>query len=139
MHKLLILLVAVLMLGCFSTAHAEINVSMPMETTVTGFWFPTDDTIAVGVNHTVLRVAHSNLPKFSLDLDGTLAKEVNEAKDTLAGVGVKVNYHINKTTETGFVFMPSIGLTALKNIKGFKDIAEDWKLAVYGSVILYKW
>jgi len=139
MHKLLILLVVVLMLGCFSTAQAEVNVSMPMETTITGFYFPTDDTIAVGVNHTVLRVAHSALPKFSIDLDGTLAKEVNEAKDTLAGAGVKVNYHINRTTETGFVFMPSIGLTGLKNIKSFKDIAEDWKLAVYGSVILYKW
>ena len=134
---LLILLVAVLMFA--GVAQAEINVSMPMETTATAFWFPTDDTIAVGVSHTVLRVAHTNLPKFSLDLDGTLAKEVNEAKDNLAGIGAKINYHVNKATETGFVFVPSVGVTALKNVKNIKDIAEDWRVAVYGSLILYKW
>ena len=141
MKKLLSLVTVMLVLVSFGIAQAGegFSISIPMETTATAFWFPTDDTVAVGISHTVLRAAHSSLPSFSLDLDGTLAKEVNEAKDNLAGIGLKVNYHVQKATEAGFVFVPSVGVTALKNVKNFKDIALDWRVAVYGSVILYKW
>lgn len=137
MKKVLLALVMVLMTACF--AQAEFSLTMPMETTASGFWFPTDNTIAVGISHTVARLAYSGLPKVSLDLDGTLAKEVNEEKDNLAGIGVKINYHVQKATDTGFVFVPSIGVTALTNIKNIKDVLKDYKIAVYGTMILYKW
>ena len=138
MKKILLAVVMVLCMAGFAQA-SEFSVTMPMETTASGFWFPTDDTIAVGISHTVARLAYSGLPKVSLDLDGTLAKEVNEEKDNLAGIGIKINYHVQKATDTGFVFLPSLGVTALTNIKNIKDVLKDYKIAVYGTMILYKW
>lgn len=137
MKSLLISLVLVLCLAV--VAQAEFKVEFPMETTITGFWFPSDDTVAAGVSHTALRVSHSAVPNFSLDLDGTLAKEINVAKDNLVGIGVKVTYNIKKADTTGFVFMPSVGVTALNNIQNFKTMFQDYRIAVYGTILLYKW
>jgi hypothetical protein len=109
-----------------------------MQTGVTGYWFPQNDTIAVGTFLTVLRVEHSSLPLWSIDLDGTLTKEVNENKDTLAGIGLKLNYNVNYTDDTGFVFVPSLGVTVMNSIKSFDTIVMDFRPAVYGSVVLYK-
>lgn len=120
-------------------AKAEFKLEYPMETTVTAFWFPSDDTFAAGISHTVLRLSHSDIPKFSLDLDGTLAKEINVNKDNLAGVGVKINYNLQKTDKTGFTFIPSLGITALNNIKSFRTILQDYRIAVYGTAIMYRW
>ncbi len=143
------ILLTVLMILCFTVpamATDGWNVTMPFETGVTAFWFPTDNTIAGGLSETVLRIQYIDvnrpmLSKFSLDLDGTLAKEVNEAQDTLYGLGVKVNYHVVATSSSGITFEPSIGVTALRNLKGINDISDilkDYKIAIYGNVVLYK-
>jgi len=143
------ILLAVLMILCFAIpvmAADGWNVTMPFETGITAFWFPTDNTIAGGLSETVLRVKYIDanrpiLSKFSLDLDGTLAKEVNEAQDTLYGLGFKVNYHVAMTSSSGFTFEPSIGVTALRNLKGINtmsDVFKDYKIAVYGNIVLYK-
>ena len=110
-----------------------------METNITGFWFPTDNTFAMGVSHTVLRLSHSDIPKVTLDVDGTLAKEINIDKDNLAGVGVKLAYNIQKVDKEGFAFIPSLGITALNNVRKLGSILQDYRIAVYGTVILYKW
>ncbi len=117
-----------------------------MKTGATAFWFPSDNTIAYGVSETVLTlkyadVNHPMLSKLSLDLDGTLAQEVNVNKDTLYGIGVKVNYNTAMTNSTGVAFEPSIGITALRNMKGINsltDIYTDMRMALYGTIVLYK-
>ena len=134
------LLLSLIMVLCLvGIAQAEFKVEFPMETNVTGFWFPTDNSVAVGVSHTVIRVSHSNVDKFSLDLDATLAKEINADKDNLAGIGLKVNYNIQKADKTGFVFTPSIGITALNNVKSFATMFQDYRIAAYGTLLLYRW
>ena len=158
-----VLLLAVLLLG-FGTAQAEetisvtegflnvesmgpvgLQVTTPFETGITGLWFPGDDTIAGGVNFTALRVKYCDfdfltLCKIAVDLDGVIAKEVNADKETLYGPGIKVNYDIDMINDTGFTFKPSIGLTFLKNADDFdmKEVLQDWRFAIYGNVILYK-
>ena len=133
-------LITILLVMFFAVnAKAEFKVEFPMETNVTGFWFPTDDTFAMGVSHTVLRLSHSDIPKVTLDLDGTLAKEVNADKDNLAGVGVKLAYNIQKVDKAGFAFIPSLGVTALNNVKNFKTMLQDYRIAIYGTLLLYKW
>lgn len=129
-----------IMLFCFTgVANAEFKIEFPMETNLTGFWFPSNNAFAIGVSHTVLRLSHTQIPKVTLDFDGTLAKEINIEKDNLGGVGIKINYNIQKATETGFVFTPSLGITALSNIKSFATILQDYHIAIYGTLILYKW
>jgi hypothetical protein len=120
----------------------KFTVTSPMETNVVGFWFPSDGTFAVGLSQTFLRIEHTSIPKLSLDLDFTIAQEVNENKDTLAGIGVKLNYNSKKADSTGFVFIPSLGITALNDFaknKAFKEIAQNIRIAIYGSILLYKW
>lgn len=127
------------------------NASFFNGTGVTAFWFPTDNTIAAGLNTNILRFKNNDpnnptLSKISFDLDATIAKEFNEAKDTLYGLGVKVNYNQAMTSKTGVVFEPSIGLTALKSFKKTDDnklekavdLVRDLKVAIYGNIILYK-
>ena len=122
------------------------SVTMPFKAGVTGFWFPSDNTFAGGVNLTAVSLRYNSpenptLSKMSLDLDGTLAKEFNETNETLYGLGVKVNYAKDMTSKTGVTFEPSIGVTALRNLKGvekFSDIFRDYKFAIYGNVVLYK-
>lgn len=118
------------------------KVTSPFETGAVGFWFPGDGTFAMGLSQTFLRVEHTSIPKLSLDLDATIAQEINEGKDTLAGIGAKLNYNVQKVTSTGFVFAPSLGITALNNFaknKAIKDIAQNFKIAIYGTILLYKW
>lgn len=122
------------------------NLSFFNGTGVTAFWFPTDNTIAGGLNTNLARVKNNDpvnptLSKISIDLDATIAKEFNEAKDTLYGVGIKVNYAQSITNQSGFAFEPSIGVTALRNMEGINEISDmfrNFKFAVYGNVVLYK-
>ena len=74
-----------------------------------------------------------------MDFDGTLAKEVNADKDNLAGIGVKLAYNIQKVDKAGFAFIPSLGITALNNVKSFKTVLQDYRIAIYGTAVLYKW
>lgn len=120
--------------------------TMPFKTGVTGFWFPTDNTFAGGLNVTALSVRYISaenptLSKISLDLDGTVAKEFNVANETLYGIGIKANYAKDMTSKTGVMFEPSIGITALRNLKGitaWQEIFRGYKFAFYGNVVLYK-
>ena len=117
------------------------TITSPMETSAVGFWFPGDGTFAAGIAHTVLRARHEAVPKLHLDIDGVIAQEVNQDKDTLAGVGFKLAYESN-VTKAGFTFEPSLGLTALNNFAKWKtadDILRNYRVAVYGSLLLYKW
>ena len=115
-------------------------------TGITAFYFPTDSTIAGGLNTNLSRVSNNDpanpfLSKLSIDLDATIAKEFNEAKDTLYGLGLKLNYAQTMTSKSGIVFEPSIGATALRNmkdIKEFSDAFRNFKFALYGNVVLYK-
>ncbi len=157
--KKIALICMVLMLiafaSCEKPAQAEeimlvegqgLSLTMPFETGVTAFWFPSDNTIAGGISETFLRVKyvdvnHPTLSKFSIDLDGTLAQEINEGHDSLYGIGIKVNYKIAMESPTGIAFEPSIGITALRNLRGINvagDIFRDYKLAIYGNIVLYK-
>lgn len=120
-------------------ASAEFRIEYPAETNVTAFWFPSDNSLAAGVSHTVLRISHTDIDKFSLDLDGTLAKEINTEKDNLAGIGIKLSYNITKVDKTGFTFIPSLGITALNNIKSLKTVLQDYRIAIYGTAIMYRW
>jgi len=142
MKKLIISVLVVMLLmmfvGCKKAEANDFTITVPMETGITGFWFPDDDTIAGGVSLTVMRLQHAQIEKFSLDLDGTLAKEINENKDTLAGIGVKVNYLVGQTNEAGLVFEPSIGVTLLNNVKAFEDVITGFRVAIYGNIVLYK-
>lgn len=144
-----VFLLAVLLLVA-GTAQAQepvqgLQVTTPFETGITGLWFPGDDTIAGGVNFTAVRVKYCDFDfpticKIAVDLDGVIAKEVNADKETLYGPGVKVNYDIDMINDTGFTFKPSIGLTFLKNADNFdmQNVLQDWRFAIYGNVILYK-
>lgn len=132
-------------------AHAEevqgVSVTMPMETGATAFWFPETGTFAAGLSHTFLRVQYTDvdfptLSRISVDLDGTIAQEVNKDKDTLAGLGIKANFNTTGLTQPGFTFLPSIGLTALNNFEKFHqadDIVDNLEVAVYGTLLQYRW
>lgn len=117
-------------------------VTSPMETGAVGFWFPGDGAFAAGVAHTFLRVSHSAIPKLTLDIDATIAQEVNQDGHTLGGIGAKLGYNVIPPSETGFSFAPSIGITALNDFAKFKtigDIVGHYRIAVYGTLLLYKW
>jgi hypothetical protein len=148
---IILILAMVALIGLTSISYAEDdaqgwNLTAPFETGVTAFYFPTDSTIAGGVSETVLRIRFVDvnrpiLSRLSLDLDGTLAQAVNQDKDTLYGVGFKVNYDINMYGPSGVTFEPSIGITALrnaKNISGLSDLMKDYKIALYGTIVLYR-
>ena len=118
------------------------NVIFPMETGAVGFWFPTSGAFAAGVSHTFMRISHSDIESISLDFDGTIAQEVNQDKDTLGGIGVKFNFDVLPSDKEGFTFLPSIGVTALNNFAEFKkfdDIMDNYEVAVYGTLLLYRW
>ncbi|MEJ2700190.1 MAG: hypothetical protein P8Z70_11100 [Desulfuromonadales bacterium] len=117
-------------------------VTSPMETGAVGFWFPGDGSFAAGIAHTILRASHSSVPKLTLDVDATIAQEVNQTKDTLGGIGFKLGYNVIPPSQVGFSFAPSIGLTALNDFETFHtigDILTHYRIAVYGTVLLYKW
>lgn len=122
------------------------SVTSPMETGITAFYFPSNKTIAGGIAETVLRVKWTDvdfptLSKITTDLDVNIAKEVNESKGTLYGPGLKLNYDVDMVNDSGFTFKPSIGLTALRNIEGLNtatDVLKNWRLAIYGNIVLYK-
>ena len=136
--------IIIILLACFfvSNAKAETTITFPQETGVTAFWFPNSGTYAMGLAHTWIRVQHSILPKIQLDGDITIAQEVNQDKDTLLGLGVKVAYKPSKNEITGFAFEPSIGITLLNNFqkfKAFNDIYQNYEAAIYGTLLLYRW
>lgn len=147
----LTMLLAFVLLAFSMSAFAEdavpesgFLVTSPRETGAVGFWFPRTGTKALGVSHTVVRVQHSAIKIVSLDLDGTVAQEVSERDNnkTLAGIGIKANFNVMKTSEAGFSFLPSTGITALNDFKEFnkpKDIIENYELAVYGTLLMYRW
>lgn len=132
--------------GCKEAQAEGFEISTPLETGVTAFWFPEDNTLAGGISFTALRFKYvsPNLPtlsKIAIDLDGTVAKEINETQDTLYGIGAKASYDVDVIDQTGFVFKPSLGITALRDIHGIReagDLLKDFKFAVYGTVVLYK-
>lgn len=122
------------------------SITTPFETGVTAFYFPTDKTIAGGISETVLRARwvdtdFPTLSKIAVDLDLNIAKEVNEAGNSLYGPGLKVNYDVDMLNDSGFVFKPSVGITAVRNLKGLNtvaDVIKDFRVAIYGSIVLYK-
>jgi hypothetical protein len=124
-------------------ADTGFSITFPMETAATGFWFPDTGAFAAGVSHTFMRVKHSAIKFMSIDFDGTLAQEVSQGDNTLFGLGIKANLDFVKLpSDNGFAFVPSIGVTALNNFNEFRtfnDIADHYEIAVYGSVLLYKW
>ena len=123
-------------------ALSGFSITSPMETSAVAFWFPKTGTYAGGVSHTFLRLSHSAITFMSLDFDGTLAQEVNQDKDTLVGLGAKANFNTTKNTEKGFKFLPSIGVTALNNFskfKALKDIVQNYDIAIYGTLLAYRW
>lgn len=149
MKKVAIILVIMMLAvfgGTICVNAGGFEITAPFETGVTAFYFPTDNTIAGGVSETVLRLRYNDethllLQKLSLDLDGTLAQEINVEKDTLYGLGVKLNYDTEMLSNTGIVFQPSVGVTALRNMKGINtvsDIFREYKIAVYGNIVLYR-
>ena len=144
---LLISLLMMLSTGAFAgDVEKGFILSYPMETAVTAFYFPTDKTIAGGISETVVRIKYisaenSTLSKIYLDLDGTLAKEFTEAQDSLYGIGIKAKYGVHMTSKTGMAFEPSIGVTALRSLKGINkasDVARNYRLALYGDIVLYR-
>ena len=135
-----------LSLGLKDPTEAGINsivsVTSPMETAAVGFWFPGNGTFAAGLAHTVLRLSPVDMPKLTADIDVTIAQEVNQDKNTLGGIGFKLGYNLMKADKTGFNFIPTIGLTGLNDFQKFKtakDIIGHYRIAVYGSALLYKW
>ena len=61
---------------------------------------------------------------------------------TLGGIGVKFNFDVLPSDKEGFTFLPSIGVTALNNFAEFKkfdDIMDNYEVAVYGTLLLYRW
>lgn len=142
MKKIAIMVILAIVALTGTIYASDFSVSVPMETGATAYWFPGDNTFAAGVSETVLRMKYAKLDKFSLDLDGTLAKEVNADSDTLYGIGCKVNYNIAYTNSSGITFEPSIGVTALRNMKNITkaaDLLNDYRIAIYGNMVLYRW
>jgi hypothetical protein len=151
MKKLIMLLMVVMLIATAGMSYAGegtdgFSVTIPLETSVTAFYFPTDNTVAGGIAETVLRVKwtdvdYPTMSKFTLDLDANIAKEVNETKETLYGPGIKVNYDVDEIDKSGVTFKPSIGITALRNAKDLNeaaDILKNWRVAIYGNIVLYK-
>lgn len=123
-----------------SCSIASAEVAFPMETGAVGYWFPNTGAFAVGVSHTFIRVGDDRIP-VTLDLDGTIAQEVNQEENTLGGIGVKANFNIS-TPEKGLSFLPSLGITLLNDFEKFRkaqDILDNYELAVYGTLLMYKW
>lgn len=123
------------------------SLTFPMETGAVGFWFPETGAFAAGLSHTFMRIQHSDIKALSLDFDGTIAQEVTnndktDDMDTLGGIGIKLNFDVLPSDKVGFTFLPSIGITALNNFAEFKkmqDILDNYSIAIYGTVLLYKW
>lgn len=140
MKKLMLSLLFVLVL-C-TTVWAEFTVNMPMETSMTAFWFPSDGVFAMGASHTFLRITHSSLPQINFDMDVTIAQEVNQDMDTLGGIGAKIGYKPKDDVKSGLSFEPSLGITFMNNFvkfKKFDEIVANYKFAVYGTILLYRW
>ena len=117
-------------------------ITFPMETGAVGFWFPRDGTFAGGLSHTFMRIGHSDIPKVTVDFDGTIAQQINKDGNTLGGLGIKLNLNIKELEEKGFTFIPSLGVTALNDwtqYKTAKDILSHYEIAVYGTLVQYKW
>ena len=153
MRKTVISLLIILLISFIGCKKAEagegtdgFKITIPMETSITAFYFPSDSTIAGGIAETILRVKWTDVDyptasKLTLDIDVNIAKEVNKNKDTLYGPGIKLNYDVDMVNDTGFMFKPSLGLTVLRNTEGLNvsgDVLKNWRLAIYGSIVLYK-
>jgi hypothetical protein len=148
MKRLMVAVILMVVMLFASNVYAQnwlgdkVILAFPMETGAVGFWFPADDSFAVGVSHTVLRVSYADFQKVSLDFDGTIAQEISEENDnTLAGIGIKLNFHVKPQAE-GITFLPSLGVTALNDFSEFSDfgdIIDNYDIAVYGTLLMYKW
>jgi len=142
MKKILLTVLILMFTACFAYA-SDWSVTSPMETGVTAFYNPGTGAVYGGVNHTILRVQHAKVTFATLDVDGTLAQEINEDADTLAGIGVKINSNLLKTkAEPGFNLMPSIGVTAMTNFDKSefpRGIISKAEVLIYGTVIMYSW
>lgn len=147
MRKVMVFGLFVILFTAFFAAEVkaegkQFSVTFPMETGATAFWFPGDGTYAVGLAHTFMRVKYAAIPNVQLDVDATVAQEVNQGRDTLAGIGVKVGYKPSAGQLTGFAFEPSLGVTALNNLakgKAISEILQNYRVAVYGTILLYRW
>ena len=143
MKKILFSLTILLMfsgLTCFAYA-SDWTITSPKETGVTAFWSPKDGTFYGGINFTALRATYAKIDWASLDLDGTLAQEINKDADTLAGIGIKANTNVKKTIEPGFSVMPSAGLTVMTNFSKNefpKNTFTKLEVLIYGTFLLYK-
>lgn len=141
MKKILLALTMFLMLSIPVIIQAGFQLSNPNETGATGFYFPSDGSMAGGLTYTGLRLKHTAITFASLDIDGTLAQKIGENNnDTLAGLGFKVNFYI-VPTKAGWNFLPNIGYTGLANMKDLKlpaDLFKNLKGAIYGTLIQYK-
>jgi len=138
----LITILVVMFFAINAKAENKFEVTFPMETGATAFWFPSDGTYALGLAHTVIRVTHTSIPNIQLDADATIAQEINIDKDTLGGLGIKLGYKPSQGKLIGFAFEPSLGITFLNDFTKFKkveDIFTNYKIAVYGTVLLYRW
>ncbi len=59
----------------------------------------------------------------------------------MAGIGIKANLNVAEITQK-LTFLPSLGITALNNFEKFRtieDIIKNYEIAVYGTILLYKW
>ena len=134
--SIVISIVIILLLASGAIAQ---ELSFPQETAATGFWFISSDTYAFGISHTAVRLMFPQITnRISLDLDGTLAREINDNCDTVYGIGVKVNFFTPVERSTGFNFLPSVGLTGMNKLDDMDNIF-DLKWAVYGTLIQYAW
>lgn len=141
MRRILLALFMVFALVGFAQAQEtedDISLTFPMETGVTAFWFPDSGTFAGGMTHTVARVSLTQLPDVSLDLDATIAQEFNDDRDTMYGLGLKVNLNVTDIETLGLEVLPNIGVTALNDFAG-DDFMGGFQVAVYGTLLMYKW
>jgi len=126
--------------ACFAQA-SDWTITSPKELGATAFWSPKDGTFYGGVNFTALRLKHVAVDWASLDLDGTLAQEINKDGDALAGLGVKANTNTAKTIEPGFSVMPSAGLTVMTNFNKNefpKNTFTKLEVLVYGTFLMFR-
>lgn len=140
MKKILLALTMILMLAIPAYA-SDWSITSPKELGATAFWSPKDGTFYGGVNFTALRLRHVAINWASLDLDGTLAQEINKDGDSLAGLGVKVNTNVKQTIEPGFSVMPSAGLTVMTNFNKNefpKNTFTKLEVLIYGTFLMYK-
>jgi len=126
-------------MAIFSQA-SDWTITSPKETGATAFWSPKDGTFYGGINFTALRATHAKIDWASLDLDATLAQEINKDGDTLAGLGVKVNANVKKVVEPGLSVVPSAGITVMSNFNKTefpRDTLTKVEVLIYGTFLMW--